>query len=267
MATWLAPLPQLLRRWLPKPAETSRLIVGSTGSGKSEGELVDLVRLARRRDCAVVVLDGHGPLAFRAAGHWAARRHADRIVYEPLDATERVLCWDMLARSRSADPHRRRIEDAQTRDDIAQCFLAPRNIDTLSDRPWTKEWLEAAIDLCLSQPSPEPLVSLPSAFAVGSADYERLLAGSDRPDLVARFRAMERLKRKNEVQYELQTGPGRRLVDLVCGSEVVRLRCRPGPFVWMEALRQRRLIAFDGGGLRSRELKRSLFLLAALQVI
>src|SRR4051794_31214993 len=82
---WLHPL--RLFSWLSAAhAEPSRLIVGSTGSGKSEGELVELVRLAKRRDCAVVLLDGHGPLAFRTAGHWAARGHESRIVYEPLDA-------------------------------------------------------------------------------------------------------------------------------------------------------------------------------------
>jgi signal transduction histidine kinase len=79
--------------------ETSRLIVGSTGSGKSAGELGDLIRLAGRGDHAVVVLDGHGPLAFAAAGHWAARGFEDRMVYEPLHDTDRVLCWHMLPTS------------------------------------------------------------------------------------------------------------------------------------------------------------------------
>ena len=85
-----------LPAWMSRPrAETSRLIVGSTGSGKSEGELVELVRLAGRRDHAVVLLDGHGPLAFRSAGHWAARGHEDRLlaayivrVFHPLQDTE-----------------------------------------------------------------------------------------------------------------------------------------------------------------------------------
>src|SRR5439155_8554125 len=40
-----------------------------------------------------------------------------------------------------------------------------------------------------------------------------------------------------------------------------------GPFNWLEALRQRKLIAFDGGGIRSREIKRTLFLLVTMQVI
>src|SRR5438132_13235801 len=103
-----------LRSWLVhrshSRAETSRLIVGSTGSGKSEGELVDLVRLAQRRDCAVVLLDGHGPLAFRAAGLWVARRHEARMVYEPVDATDRVLCWNMLPKSTAPTLSQRLIE-------------------------------------------------------------------------------------------------------------------------------------------------------------
>src|ERR1700730_8056798 len=106
----------------PQP-ETSRLIVGSTGSGKSEGELVDLVRLADRRDHAVVLLDGHGPLAFRAAGHWHARGHESRLIYEPLHATDRVLCWHMLPNSAASTVSQRRIADEETRDDVAQCFL------------------------------------------------------------------------------------------------------------------------------------------------
>src|SRR5207302_6425548 len=57
------------------------------------------------------------------------------------------------------------------------------------------------------------------------------------------------------------------LLEQVCGSEVVRLRSRPGTFHWLTALREQRLIAFDGGGIRSRELKRTLFLLVSLQVI
>ena len=36
----------------------SCVITGSTGSGMSEGELVDLLRLAGRQDCSVVLLDG-----------------------------------------------------------------------------------------------------------------------------------------------------------------------------------------------------------------
>jgi hypothetical protein len=259
--SWLAP-------WLSRShAEPSRLIVGSTGSGKSEGELVDLVRLAARGDCAVVLLDGHGPLAFRAAGHWAARSHEPRMVYEPLDATDRALCWTMLPRSTAPSRSRRLIEDAETRDEVAQCFVAQRNLDTLNDKPWTKEWLEAAISLCLSQPQPEPLESLPAAFRVGSADYERLLGDSDQKNLVSKFRDMERLRRKNEVQYEIQTGASRRLLEAVCSSEVARLRSRPGPFDWLTALRERKLVVFDGGGIRSRDIKRTLFLLVSMQVI
>ena len=28
-------------------------------------------------------------------------------------------------------------------DEVAQCVMAPRNVVTLNDRAWTKEWLEA----------------------------------------------------------------------------------------------------------------------------
>ena len=266
MFCWSVP-----RGLIPRPRrtglETSRLIVGSTGSGKSEGELADLIGLAHRGDHAVVLLDGHGPLAFRTAGHWAARGHEGRLVYEPLDATDRVLGWNMFHRSAAPTPSQRLLADAETREDIAQCFMAQRNLATLADKPWTQEWLHAAIDLCLAQPGPQPLPALLDAFRPGTPGYRRLLAGCDRPDLTAKFRDLEGLKRKNAVQYETITGASRRLVEPVCTSEVVRLRSRPGPFDWLQALRERTLVAFDGGGIRSREIKRTFFLLVGMQVL
>jgi hypothetical protein len=265
----MRPWPRFLRRLVApaNDAEVSRVVVGSTGSGKSQGELVELVRLAESGGCAIVLLDGHGPLASSAAGYWAHRGHASRLVYEPLNATDRVLCWNMLPRSGAADPSRRILEDAEATEDISQCFLAQRSLLSVSDKPYTKEWLDAAIALCLAQPQSEPLTSLPHAFRVDSPDYERLLRECRQQDIVAKFRELERLRRKNAVQYEVMTGAARRLLELTCGSEAVRLRARPGRFIWLDAIRERKLIAFDGGGLRSRELKRTLFLLVSLQVI
>jgi hypothetical protein len=256
-----------LRSWLRSNTETSRLIVGSTGSGKSEGELRDLIRLAKRGDCAVILLDGHGPLAFAAAGHWAARGFEDRMVYEPLHDTDRSLCWHMLPVSAAPTLSQRLLADSETRDEVAQCFMAQRNLATLADKPWTKEWLDAAIDLCLAQPDPQPLPSLLTAFRAGTADYRRLLKHCGREDVADKFRELEVIRRRNPVQYEQLTGASRRLLELACTSEIVRLRSRPGPFDWLTALREKRLIAFDGGGIRSREIRRTLFLLVSMQVI
>ena len=227
----MPPWSHLLRRLLAheRPAELSRVIVGSTGSGKSEGELVDLVRLADRSDYTVVLLDGHGPLARAAAGHWASRGHESRLVYEPLSATDRVLAWDMLPPSRDSDHSRRLLEDAETTDEVAQCFLAQRNLLSVNDKPHTKEWLDAAIALCLAQPHPEPLTSLLHAFRTGTAGYERLLRECRRPEMATRFHDLERISRRNPVQYEVITGASRRLVELTCGSEIVRLRAARVP--------------------------------------
>src|SRR4051812_47878115 len=116
--------------------ETSRLIVGATGSGKSEGEMVHLVSLADRGDHAIVLLDGHGPLALRTAGHWTAHGHESRMIYEPLRSTDRVLTWSMLPKAQGLTAADRRIESAETRDDVVQCFLAQRNLSTLNDRAY-----------------------------------------------------------------------------------------------------------------------------------
>lgn len=258
----------LLRRLLvPGGVETSRIVVGSTGSGKSEAELVDLVRLADRRDCAVVLLDGHGPMAVSALGHWAHRGHEGRIVYEPLDATDRVLALGMLPASAADDPSRRALENAELREELAQCLMNQRGLVTLTDRAWTHEWLHAALTVCLAQPYPQSLASLVHPFRPGTAAYEQLLTNCQDAAAVAKFRDAERLRQRSPVQYESVTSPARRLVETVCGSEVVRLRSRPGPFDWLAALRDRRLVAFDGGGIRSRDLKRTMFLLATMNVL
>lgn len=264
-----------LRHWLTSlglfpavpSAETARLIIGSTGSGKSEGELVELVRIADRKDYAIVLLDGHGPLAFRAAGHWVARGHEHRLLYEPLKATDRVLAFPLYVKSSAATPAARRIEDAETRAEIAQCFLAERNLLSSSHKPWTHEWMHAAIRLVQAQPQPQPIETLLDAFRVGTPGYDQLLGSADDAAIVAKFRGMEQIRRRNLIAYETETGPARRLLELLCESEVIRLRARPGAFDWLTALRERKLIAFDGGDIRSPEIKRTFFLLASLQTI
>jgi len=60
--------------------------------------------------------------------------------------------------------------------------------------------------------------------------------------LIRKFRDLERLRRKSEVQYETLTGASRRLLELVCTSEVVRLRARPGPTLTEEARKLARSI-------------------------
>lgn len=255
------------RQRVPEHLLGSRWILGSTGSGKSEGELIDLVKLAETTPTAIVVLDGHGPLAQRLTQVWFDAGYQNRLLYEPLTAVDRTLSWPMLTRSQDTHPAKRRIEDTEIRDDLVHCFLAPRGLESLANRALTKEWLEGALDLVIAQPQPEELSILLSVFQIGSPELERLLRNCDRPDIVFKFRRIEELARRNFVQFELQTGPSRRLIEQLCDSEVVRLRSVPSSFSWKTALEARSLILFDGGGIRSRELKRGLFLLASLQVI
>jgi hypothetical protein len=259
---------RLLRRlWHGAGPEPSRVIIGSTGSGKSAGELVDLVRLADSGQHALVLLDAHGPLAEAVVGHWAYRGYESRILYEPLDAVDRVLGFDLLPSPSAPDPAGRRLEAAEIREDLAQAFMNQRSLVTLTDRAWTHEWLMAALSLVLAQPQREPLTAVVDAFRIGSKAYERLLRHCTDPAVAAKFRDAETLKRRNPVQYETLTGPARRLVESVCTSEVVRLRSGGGSFQWGTALRERSLIAFDGGGIRSRDLKRTFFLLTTMHVL
>ena len=242
-------------------------MIGSTGSGKSEAELVELLRIGRRRDTAIVLLDPHGPLARKAVGHWIGRGDEPRIIYEPLHDTERVLAWPMIPPVRGLTVEARRLERAETRDDLAQCLMAPRGYGSLADRPLTREWLEAALALLLAQREPAMLLRLPEAFRIGSPGYRRLLAGCDDRPVVDRFRDLELIRRRQPVQYEITVGPARRLIEQVRASAVVSLRASGGTFDWQTALTSRSLVAFDGGGVRSRELRRTFFLLVSMNVL
>src|SRR5947208_3384106 len=86
----------------------------------------------------------------------------------------------------------------------------PRPSSPGAGPPSTNEWLDAASALALAPPRPEPLTSLLTAFRMRTPDYERLLRECQRPEVAAKFRDLERLRRKNEVQYETLTGASRR---------------------------------------------------------
>lgn len=73
-----------------------------------------------------------------------------------------------------------------------------------------------------------PIETLLDSFRVGSAGYQQMLANTDDPEIVATFRAMEQIRRRNFVEYDVQIGPARRMLEVVCDSEMVRLRSRPG---------------------------------------
>src|SRR3712207_9252389 len=68
----------------------------------------------------------------------------------------------------------------------------------------------------------------------------RLLRHCERRDIVAKFQDLEQLRRRSIVAYEQQTGAARRLLELVCDSEVIRLRSQPDGFDWLEGLRDRK---------------------------
>jgi hypothetical protein len=71
------------------------------------------------------------------------------------------------------------LKDAETRDDVTQFVPAHRDLASLADRPLTREWVEAAIDLYLAQPRPVPLASVPDAFRVGTGAFGQFLRESN----------------------------------------------------------------------------------------
>ena len=232
MPRWLSPL--LARTPRPRDFPPDRRLDrqrqerGRTGrSGPPRRE---------RRDYAVVLLDGHGPLAFRAAGHWAARGHeAPPRLRAPRRDRPRPLLGHAAPVRRRGRPRGGSSRTPRPATRSPSASLAQRNLDSLTDRPWTKEWLDAAIGLCLSQPQAEPLASLLGRLPRGVGGVRAAL-GDCRPAMTsstssatwsgcgARTRCSTRSRRARAAGCW----------KLVCGSEVVRLRSRPGPFDWLD---------------------------------
>ena len=120
-----------------------------------------------------------GPPATGPPG--ATRR---RIVYEPLTPPTASSAGTCCRGPPPPTPSRRLIEDAETRDEVAQCFMAQRNLDTAQ-----RQALDQGVAGGRDRPLPvaaaaEPLGSLLAAFRVGSAEYERLL-GDCRPAMTS----------------------------------------------------------------------------------
>src|SRR5438132_13433219 len=90
---------------------THTLVCGTSRSGKSEAELARLVPLARRNDCAIVLLDPPGTLAAKFLLHLHALGLDGRVIYDRLADTDRVPGYDWLTPSAPADPLQQEAEN------------------------------------------------------------------------------------------------------------------------------------------------------------
>lgn len=206
-------------------------------------ELSYLVSLARQHDCAIVLLDPPGTLAEKLLLHLDWLGLTQRVLYDRLADSDKVLGYEWLARSQHPDPWQAEAENEERLREFAAVLLRRRDIQDPAGTPVIEEGVLAALRLYLYQPMPVPLLWLAEVFTPGSATSKHLLRHCTEPELVRNFHEYHRLSvtaRRREVS------PAERVLRSVCGSPAFRLRSQGATFDIAGFLDQQGILLLDG---------------------
>lgn len=237
----------LLRRlWerSPAPPITHTLVCGASRSGKSEAELSRLAHIARRGDCAIVLLDPPGTLAAKLLLHLHALGLDTRVLYDRLADTDRVPGYDWLLPSLHSDPLQREAENDERIREFVSILLRRREIHDPAKTPVIEEGLLSALQLYISQDVPSPLPWLAEVFDRGSALREHLLTHCTDPRLVRKFQEYASL---SPTARRTEVAPAERILRAVCTSPAFRVRSGGATFDLGQFLDGKGILILDGG--------------------
>jgi hypothetical protein len=223
-------------------ANRNMLVVGTSGYGKSTFELRQLVDEADYANTAIVCLDPHGTLAEDLLAHLLARGHQNRILYERLSDLDPVLAWDFLTPSSATIALQREAEnDVRTRD-FADILTRRRDqTKDLSETPLIEEWLLPALRLYINQSEQLPLTALLHVFDSQHPTFHQMLEGCSDHDTVRKFRYL--FDHPKQSPYV----PAKRLLDGVCGTPALKVRCQRLPGFDLAAhLHSKGILIVDG---------------------
>jgi hypothetical protein len=220
-------------------------VCGATRSGKSEAELARLVPLARRNNCAIVLLDPPGTLARKFLLHLHRIGQASRVLYDRLSDTDRVPGYEWLLPSNNADPLQREAENDERVREFASILLRRRGIQDAAARPLIEETVLAALRLFVAQASPVSLPWAADAFDVWSKARAHMLANCTEPSVVRKFHELAAL---SPTLRRTETAPAERILRGVLGSPAFRVRSSGvATFDLPRLLDARGIVILDGG--------------------
>lgn len=245
-------------------SEVCKLILGNRGSGKSVGNEIDLLTLAKDGEYAVVHFDRPGTAARRQVAHNSRHGIQDRTYLEIASATDRVMSWPFSPPSTATDPLRRKNDDDLAVEEMAQAFYARRNEKGGEAKPYTDRYLKAAIAVWRSQPIQRPLPWILKVFQPGSPEHEILMREAQDRESVAIFAKIEEIGVRNPTQYAIETGAAERILQ-PAGSPVVWLR-NGNSVDWTELLLAKAQVYFDLSGITA-DAARTLAILAYTAII
>src|SRR5574343_602095 len=155
------------------------LVCGASRSGKSEAELTKLVALAKRNDCAIVLIDPHGPFAEKFLLHLSLIGQLKRVIYDRLQDTDRTPSYCWLRRSTNPDQYQRAAEDdEQLRSFISLPLRRRSNID-IKNSPVIERGMLTAGNIYMYQKKPAPRYWIPYLCIKDSPAYIHLTNNVD----------------------------------------------------------------------------------------
>lgn len=238
--------------------ETCRLTLGNRGSGKSEGLKIDLLRLAKEKEYAVVAFDAPGTLAFDMVGQLCAAGLKRRTFIEYASQTEKVLSWQF------SPPSKNQIEHEIAVEQMAQAFYARRNEKGGENKPYTDRYLKAAVSIWRSQKNAVPVDWMLKIFQQGTQEHRHMMQNAADRTSVEIFHRIETLGLRSPVQYAIETGASERILQPVA-SPVVHTR-NGDSINWEKMLLEKSQVYFDLSGVTA-DSARSLTILAYTSII
>jgi hypothetical protein len=225
----------------------SALIIGGSGSGKSEGTLTELVEIARAREMAIVLMDPHGLLARRFMLQLVSYGLAHHVLYDKLCEFNRILAGFTLEQSTETNILKK--EAADRKMIMALSDLVWRASDREGDfhaMPAMSEQADLSFRLILFQKSPVPLSLLPYAFRFRHPICDWLIDNCTDEEVQEEWRDLQRLDKKQADRLvEERSGPIKRLIRQTFGLPAFRERC-DGHFNLGQALIDKQIIILDG---------------------
>lgn len=234
----------------------NRLIVGTTGSGKTTAEVVDLILEAKRGEYAIVACDPHGTLV-NGMLPYVAKFFSGRTLIDWFDYNEKTPGWCWLKRPKMTNA----VDQAQAEEAIARRFAEiltrRREGRALWETPLIEEWTMAAILLHLRQRADLPASLLACAFEPSHPQFDRYLEFCTDSDLYYKFAA---LKGMNPRMLGDRIDPARRFVNAVCRSPVFKARDGES-FDFYDFLQKKGILLLSGqnGGDLSDDAMRTMF--------
>jgi len=236
----------LLCRFLNRPVArpvTHTLVCGASRSGKSEAELARLLPLARRNDCAIVLMDPPGTLASKFLMHLHQLGLDDRVIYDRLADTDRVPGYEWLAPSDNPDALQREAENDERIREFASILLRRRGIQDPASTPLIEEGVLTALRLYIAQEARVPLPWLADVFDRGSEARAHLLAHCTDPALVRKLHEYAAL---SPTARRVEIGPPQRILRAVLTSPAFRVRSGGATFDLAQFLDETGILILDG---------------------